>query len=119
MDNSKRRLTVVLALGIAAFLVLPWYRIDGGFYGFGWLAAFPAGAAVAPGVWQIFGHGRWWLAIPAVLMYNFFVRANKSISERLYAFGNDLLDYFATGSRVRTQRYGNRQGSAAAQASGS
>jgi biopolymer transport protein ExbB len=49
------------------------------------------------------------VAIPAVLMYNFFVRANKSISERLYTFGNDLLDYFATGSRVRTQRYGNRQ----------
>jgi biopolymer transport protein ExbB len=49
------------------------------------------------------------VAIPAVLMYNFFVRANKGISERLYTFGNDLLDYFATGSRVRTQRYGNRQ----------
>lgn len=48
------------------------------------------------------------VAIPAVLMYNFFVRANKSISQRLYTFGNDLLDYFATGSRVRTQRYGNR-----------
>lgn len=49
------------------------------------------------------------VAIPAVLMYNFFVRANKSISGRLYTFGNDLLDYFATGSRVRTQRFGNRQ----------
>jgi iron(III) transport system permease protein len=67
MNSSKRRLVIVLALAIAAFLVLPWYRIDGGFYGLGWLAGFPAEVAVAPGIWQIFGHGRWWLAVPAVL----------------------------------------------------
>lgn len=58
------------------------------------------------------------VAIPAVLMYNFFVRANKGVTERLYGFGNDLLDYFATGSRVsRSQRYGGRQQTGSSQAS--
>jgi biopolymer transport protein ExbB len=59
------------------------------------------------------------VAIPSVLMYNFFVRANKGVTERLYGFGNDLLDYFATGSRVtRSQRYGSRQPAGQSQASG-
>jgi len=68
MDNSRRRLTIVLALAIAAFLLLPWYRIDGGFYGFGWLAGYPADAASAPAILQIFSHGRWWLCVVALLM---------------------------------------------------
>lgn len=68
MDNSRRRLTIALAFGLAAFLILPWYRIDGGFYGFRWLAGFPGDAASAPGILQIVFHGRWWLAIPALMM---------------------------------------------------
>ncbi len=38
MDTSRRRLTIVLALAIAAFLLMPWYRIDSGFYSFRWLS---------------------------------------------------------------------------------
>ena len=68
MDHSRRRLDIVLALGIAAFLVLPWYRIDDGFFGFGWLAGFPFEEKAAPGIAQIFGYGRLWLAIPALIM---------------------------------------------------
>ena len=36
MDHRNRRLDIVLALGIAAFILVPWYRIEGGFLGFGW-----------------------------------------------------------------------------------
>ncbi len=68
MDNRNRRLDIALTLGIAAFLLLPWYRIEGGFLGFGWLAGFPGEAAVAPGILQIFGSGRFWLAIAAALL---------------------------------------------------
>ncbi len=68
MDNRNRRLDIAIGLGIAAFLILPWYRIEGGFLGFGWLSGFPSEAAVAPGIVQIFGFGRFWLAIAAVLL---------------------------------------------------
>lgn len=68
MDNRNRRLDIALGLGMAALLILPWYRIEGGFLGFGWLAGFPADAAVAPGILQIFGFGRLWLAIAAVIL---------------------------------------------------
>jgi len=68
MDHSRRRLDIVLALGIAAFLVLPWYRIDGGFVGFGWLAGFPFEEKSAPGIAQIIGYSRLWLAILALIM---------------------------------------------------
>ena len=68
MDNSRRRLTIVLALGIAAFLILPWYRIDDGFFGLGWLDGFPADRSSAPAIFQLFSHGRWWLGIVALLM---------------------------------------------------
>ena len=49
MKTHNRRLDIALALGLAAFLLLPWYRIDGGFFGFGWLSAFPEEPAAAPG----------------------------------------------------------------------
>jgi biopolymer transport protein ExbB len=48
------------------------------------------------------------VAIPAVLAYNFFVRHNQSMVQRFFTFANDLMDFFATGSRVRAQRYGNK-----------
>lgn len=68
MDNSRRRLTITLALAVAAFLVLPWYRIDGGFYDFGWLGGYPADAASAPAMVQILSHRRWWLGVVLLLI---------------------------------------------------
>lgn len=67
MTNSKRRLDIALILGIAALILLPWYRIEDGFFGFGWLSSFPRDPSTAPGILQISGHGRWWLAIAAGL----------------------------------------------------
>jgi biopolymer transport protein ExbB len=40
------------------------------------------------------------VAIPAVLAYNFFVRSNAKINARFDEFAHDLHDFFATGSRV-------------------
>ena len=49
------------------------------------------------------------VAIPSVLAYNYFVRSNKELNARFATFAHDLLDYFATGNRVRSQRYGTKQ----------
>ena len=40
------------------------------------------------------------VAIPAVLAYNFFVRQNRVIYARFDEFAHDLHDFFATGARV-------------------
>ncbi|MBS0576464.1 MAG: MotA/TolQ/ExbB proton channel family protein [Proteobacteria bacterium] len=40
------------------------------------------------------------VAIPAVLGYNFFVRQNRVTNSAFDAFAHDLHDFFATGSRV-------------------
>jgi iron(III) transport system permease protein len=61
MDNRNRRLDLVLAFGAAALVVLPWYRIEKGFLSFSWLGDFPGAASAAPGMLQIFVHGRLWL----------------------------------------------------------
>jgi biopolymer transport protein ExbB len=40
------------------------------------------------------------VAIPAVLGYNFFVRLNRVTNNKFDTFAHDLHDFFATGSRV-------------------
>jgi len=40
------------------------------------------------------------VAIPAVLAYNFFVRANRVTNAQFDEFAHDLHDFFATGARV-------------------
>ncbi|WP_416798235.1 ABC transporter permease [Ciceribacter azotifigens] len=61
MTNGNRRLDIVLALGAAALTLMPWYRIEGGYFGFGWIADFPSTAETAPGLLQITSHGKFWL----------------------------------------------------------
>lgn len=68
MTHGNRRLDIVLILGAVALTLLPWYRIDGGFFGFGWLAGFPLSAEAAPGLVQIALHGRLWLAVAVLLL---------------------------------------------------
>ncbi len=48
------------------------------------------------------------VAIPAVLAYNFFVRANRVTLSKFDEFAHDLHDYFATGARVGQAAQGNR-----------
>ncbi|MBS0225303.1 MAG: MotA/TolQ/ExbB proton channel family protein, partial [Proteobacteria bacterium] len=40
------------------------------------------------------------VAIPAVLAYNFFSRLNRTTNAKFDSFAHDLHDFFATGSRV-------------------
>ena len=68
MRHGNRRLDVILILGVVALTLLPWYRIDDGFYGFGWLAGFPLSTEAAPGLVQIVAHGRLWLAGVVLLL---------------------------------------------------
>jgi iron(III) transport system permease protein len=68
MEHRNRRLDIVAVVGIAAFLIVPWYRIDDGFLAFGWIWKFPGDNSTAPGILQILPNNRWWLAIAAALM---------------------------------------------------
>ncbi|MEO7072996.1 MAG: MotA/TolQ/ExbB proton channel family protein [Rhodanobacter sp.] len=43
-------------------------------------------------------------AIPATLAFNFFNRANRETYARFDEFANDLHDFFATGSRIDSQK---------------
>jgi biopolymer transport protein ExbB len=49
------------------------------------------------------------VAIPSVLAYNFFVRSNNRLKNKIETFTKDLFDFFATGERVRVVKYGSRQ----------
>lgn len=49
------------------------------------------------------------VAIPAVLAYNYFVRGNNRMKDKVETFSKDLFDFFATGERVRLVKYGARQ----------
>ncbi len=68
MKQHNRRLDIVLALALAAFVLLPWYRIEDGFLSFGWLAGMFGDGATAPGLWQIAFFGRPWIGAVAVFM---------------------------------------------------
>ena len=61
MRHGNRRLDIVLALGAAALTLVPWYRIDGGFFGLSWLSSFPMSKGSAPGLLQIASFGRIWI----------------------------------------------------------
>lgn len=67
MTQQNRRLDFVIALAAIGFLLLPWYRIENGFFGFGWIARYPGDNAVAPAILQISSFGREWLAIAAAI----------------------------------------------------
>ncbi|TWF47760.1 ABC transporter permease [Neorhizobium alkalisoli] len=63
-----RRQDIAFIAGLAALVALPWYRIEGGFYGFGWLSGFLNDAADAPLALEVFAFDRVWLAVPALLL---------------------------------------------------
>ncbi len=74
MRHGNRRLDLLLAFGAASFLLLPWYRQEAGFFGLGWLGDFPLAENTAPGILQLFGHGRLWL-LGVVLFFGLGVAA--------------------------------------------
>lgn len=67
MTSGIKRLNVLLGLGFFAFLFVPWYRVERGFYSFDWVSGFPFSPDQAPGLLQIFAQGRLWLAVALIL----------------------------------------------------
>lgn len=49
-----------LGLGWLGFAILPWYAVEAGFWGFGWVLSWLDGST-APAIVQSFAYGRWWL----------------------------------------------------------
>ncbi|MGA1832927.1 ABC transporter permease [Rhizobium wenxiniae] len=82
MNNRNRRLDIVLALGLAAMVLVPWYRIEQGFYAFTWLSDFPGEPEAAPGFLQIFLHGRVWL-IAVLLAFGLALAARFTVDPML------------------------------------
>ncbi|MEP7207138.1 MAG: iron ABC transporter permease [Casimicrobiaceae bacterium] len=50
-----------IAVGLAGFVLVPWYALQESVFGLAWLGSF-ATRENAPALWQVLGHGRPWLA---------------------------------------------------------
>ncbi|WP_428648271.1 ABC transporter permease [Roseibium sp.] len=67
MLTGNKRLNILLGLGLAAFLLVPWYRVETGFFAFDWLSGFPFSSDLAPGLLQFGAEGRIWLVAALAL----------------------------------------------------
>jgi len=64
-----RSIALWVAVGLAGFVVLPWYSDYDGFWSFVWLGAgYPFGRDAAPAIVQALEHGRPWLAPIGLLL---------------------------------------------------
>ncbi|MES0813022.1 iron ABC transporter permease [Roseibium sp. SCPC15] len=63
MQSGNKRLDYLLIMGLISFLILPWYRVEGGFFAFEWLSGFLSSSDLAPGILQMFVEGRSWLVL--------------------------------------------------------
>jgi len=59
----QKRVYSVLIMGVIAFVLLPWYRVEGGFYGFSWVSSFFGQSDLQPGLMQVLLQGRWWIVL--------------------------------------------------------
>ena len=66
MNADDRRLNWIIGAAGLALLILPWYRVNKGFFGFGWIGDFLSKADLGPGLLQA-ATGRWQLW-PIVLL---------------------------------------------------
>ena len=80
MTPQNRRLDIILAAAVLSFVLLPWYRVEGGFFAFEWLTGYYGDADLAPGIMQVFAFDRIWLAVPMLLLL-------ASLSARLMPLG--------------------------------
>lgn len=71
-------------IGLAAFCLLPWYLVSGGFWSFGWLAD-PAGQGAA-GISQVM-RGHIWLLGPGLALLAALVLTQLRLSPRVQAQG--------------------------------
>jgi len=66
---NRRAFALWVAAGAAAFALLPWSAIGGGgFFAFDWIAQWPRDVRVAPALFAIVFHQRWWLLPVAIAL---------------------------------------------------
>jgi iron(III) transport system permease protein len=63
----KRLVALWLTIGWVGYALAPWHAIDGGFWSFNWIAAYPD-VKTAPAALLAHLFGRWWLAPIAVAL---------------------------------------------------
>ncbi len=56
-----KRVAIQMVVGLAAFLAIPWYGIESGFFSTEWIPYYPADAEAGPALWQVFLFGKIWL----------------------------------------------------------
>lgn len=61
MKQQNRRLDIVFAIFWASFILLPWYRIEGGFFSLKWLSDLLSGQDYGSGMMQLLAYNRFWL----------------------------------------------------------
>lgn len=78
MFRDNRRLDILFGLALAGLLLVPWYRVRSGFFGFEWIADMAGKVTLWPGLAQPF-LGRWQVApVLALLALALIVRLARS-----------------------------------------
>ncbi|NVK35179.1 MAG: iron ABC transporter permease [Rhodobacteraceae bacterium] len=81
-SKDNRRLDVILAAGLFAFVALPWYRIRSGFFSFEWPAKIFSSDKFWPGLFQI-ASGHWQLLpIFALVLCAVYLRLAREPGDR-------------------------------------
>ncbi|OCP03090.1 MULTISPECIES: iron ABC transporter permease [unclassified Ensifer] len=86
----KKTTALWLALGMAGYVLLPWYRTETGIFDPTTLAAYFSGD-LRSGLAHMLFHGRWWLVAPLVgftgsLIVLFFIKAQRHAAIGLVSF---------------------------------
>lgn len=79
MRTENRRLDYVLAAALIGLVLVPWYRVRNGFFGFDWISAMPNRAELWPGAVQLISNGKWQLLpLIALLILGAYLRFTKA-----------------------------------------
>lgn len=80
MMRDNRRLDFLLLAAAISFLLVPWYRLRGGFFGLGWVRDYLGDDRIWPGVAQL---GQWWLwPVPVLILLAAGLRLTLSPARR-------------------------------------
>lgn len=103
LSPQDRQVVLLLAAAAIGLVLLPWYALEGGFWSFGWLAAYPD-AASAPALIQAaaFDRGFLWpvflaLAMPLPALFGHRHAAALVLAGGLFGISYMLLEGFLIG----------------------
>ncbi len=108
MIGRGRTLFAWLAIGLAGFMLVPWYSLPDSVLGIAWIAQFGS-KDNAPGILQLAVHGRWWLAPILLVLAASMITIVRTLERRTRAtlllalgaagFAYTLAQGFAIGPR--------------------